>query len=92
MTAPTATLSRYVICLSPECEVFPVQATDHRNEEGVLVDRIWEPLGLGPEAGPEGCLTDLVADGELPDDARLGQWHTASSDDAIVGYWTIETV
>lgn len=90
MTAPTAILSRYVICLSPECEVFPVRAIDHSDEDSVLVDRTWEPVGLGPDVGPEGCLTHLVADGAVPDDARLGQWHTAS-DDAIVGYWTIET-
>lgn len=91
MTAPTAAPSRYLICLDPECEVFPVRTTGHSDEEGVVVDRTWEPVGPGPDAGPEGCLTHLVSDGELPGDARLGQWHTASSDDAIVGYWTIET-
>lgn len=90
MTAPTATLSRYLICLSPECEVFPVRATDLWDEDGMLVDRTWEPVGLGPEAGPEGCLTTLVAEGDLPDDAQLGQWHTTSEAAAIVGYWTVD--
>lgn len=90
MTAPTAAHSHYLICLSPECEVFPVRATDPSDEGDVPADRTWEPVGPGPDAGPEGCLTNLVADGELPDGARLGHWHTAS-DDAIVGYWTIET-
>lgn len=91
MTVTTDAPSRCRICLSPECEVFPVRATDHRDDDGVLVDRTWEPVGLGPDAGPEGCLTALVADGDLPHDARLGPWHPAPDDAAIVGYWTIAT-
>lgn len=80
---------RYLICLSPECEVFPVRATEHRGDDGVLEDRTWEPVGPAA-SGPEGCLTTLVADGDLPDDAHLGQWHPAPDDAAILGYWTVE--
>lgn len=90
MTLPTATPSRYLLCLSPECEVFPVRTTEHRDDDGVLVDRAWEPVAPAHEAGPEGCLTALVAHGELSDDAQLDQWHPTSDDAAIVGYWTID--
>lgn len=91
MTVTTDTPTRYRICLSFECEVFAVRATDHRDDDGVLVDRTWEPVGPGADVGPEGCLTALVAAGDLPDDVHLGQWHPTSDDAAIVGYWTIAT-
>lgn len=91
MTVTTDTPTRYRICLGPECEVFAVRATDRRDDDDVLVDRTWEPVGPGPDVGPQQCLTALVAEGDLPDDVHLGRWHPTPDDAAIVGYWTITT-